>query len=80
MIEIIAQALGYIASILLAISLMVNNDLKFRWLNTFGVPGLYLLRNFNSCFSGYIDKHLTVVDQHVLSHQDIQGYGEFRPA
>ncbi|HPH85372.1 MAG TPA: hypothetical protein PLC48_07915 [Ferruginibacter sp.] len=36
MIEIIAQALGYIASILLAISLMVNNDLKFRWLNTFG--------------------------------------------
>jgi hypothetical protein len=36
MIDIIAQALGYIASILLAISLMVNNDLKFRWLNTFG--------------------------------------------
>ena len=27
---------GYLASILLAISLMVNNDLKFRWLNTFG--------------------------------------------
>ncbi len=33
MIELI---LGYIASVLLAISLMVNNDLKFRWLNTMG--------------------------------------------
>ncbi len=32
----IALMLGYIASILLAISLMVANDLKFRWLNTFG--------------------------------------------
>lgn len=32
----IAQILGYLASVLLAISLMVNNDLKFRWLNTFG--------------------------------------------
>lgn len=32
----IASILGYIASILLAISLMVNNDLKFRWLNTLG--------------------------------------------
>ena len=27
---------GYIASVLLGISLLVNNDLKFRWLNTFG--------------------------------------------
>lgn len=33
---ILATILGYIASLLLAISLMVNNDLKFRWLNTFG--------------------------------------------
>src|SRR4051812_42105351 len=32
----IALILGYIASILLAVSLMVNNDLKFRWLNTLG--------------------------------------------
>ena len=30
------QLIGYVASILLAISLMVNNDLKFRWLNTLG--------------------------------------------
>lgn len=36
MIETIGALLGYIASILLAISLLVNNDLKFRWLNTFG--------------------------------------------
>ena len=27
---------GYLASILLGISLLVNNDLRFRWLNTFG--------------------------------------------
>lgn len=36
MLHIVSTALGYLASILLAISLMVNNDLKFRWLNTFG--------------------------------------------
>lgn len=28
--------IGYLASVLLAISLLVNNDLKFRWLNAFG--------------------------------------------
>jgi len=33
---IIATILGYAASVLLAISLLVNNDLKFRWLNTLG--------------------------------------------
>ncbi len=32
----IALLLGYLASVLLAISLMVTNDLKFRWLNTLG--------------------------------------------
>ena len=32
----IVLAVGYIASALLAISLMVNNDFKFRWLNTLG--------------------------------------------
>ncbi len=32
----IPQLLGYLASVLLAISLMVNNDLKFRWLNILG--------------------------------------------
>lgn len=30
------ELVGYLASVLLAISLLVNNDLKFRWLNTFG--------------------------------------------
>ena len=28
--------IGYLASVFLGISLLVNNDLKFRWLNTFG--------------------------------------------
>ena len=32
----ITQAFGYLASVLLGISLLVNNDLKFRWLNTGG--------------------------------------------
>lgn len=32
----ISLLLGYVASVLLAISLMVTNDLKFRWLNTLG--------------------------------------------
>ncbi len=36
MLHTIASIMGYVASLLLAISLMVNNDLKFRWLNTFG--------------------------------------------
>jgi len=34
--ETIIQAVGYLSSVLLAISLLVNNDLKFRWLNTSG--------------------------------------------
>jgi len=34
--ETIILAAGYTASILLAISLLVNNDLRFRWLNTAG--------------------------------------------
>ncbi|HEY8690235.1 MAG TPA: hypothetical protein VIM07_13450 [Chitinophagaceae bacterium] len=34
--EIIVPVIGYAASILLAISLLVTNDLKFRWLNTWG--------------------------------------------
>ena len=36
MADIIAQVFGYLASVLLALSLSVNNDLRFRWLNTFG--------------------------------------------
>lgn len=34
--ELIIPAIGYAASVLLAISLLVTNDLKFRWLNTWG--------------------------------------------
>lgn len=36
MTETIASFTGYAASLLLAISLLVTNDLKFRWLNTLG--------------------------------------------
>lgn len=36
MIQQIAPYFGYLASLLLALGLMVNNDLKFRWLNTCG--------------------------------------------
>lgn len=34
--EIIIQGTGYLASLLLALSLLVTNDLRFRWLNTGG--------------------------------------------
>ncbi len=36
MLAIITQILGYLAFIFLAISLLVNNDIKFRWINSFG--------------------------------------------
>jgi len=36
MINILAQLLGYFAFIFLAISLWVNNDIKFRWINSLG--------------------------------------------
>jgi hypothetical protein len=46
--EVIVQATGYLASLLLALSLMVTNDLRFRWLNTggylsFNVYGLLIV-------------------------------------
>lgn len=36
MLQQLAPYFGYLASLLLAIGLLVNNDLKFRWLNTWG--------------------------------------------
>lgn len=36
MINIVAQLLGYLAFIFLALSLWVNNDIKFRWINSLG--------------------------------------------
>ncbi|MEO5501892.1 MAG: hypothetical protein ABIR31_10670 [Ginsengibacter sp.] len=33
---ILIEIIGYVASVLLAISLIVNNDLKFRWINAGG--------------------------------------------
>lgn len=43
----IIQLIGYLASVFLAISLVVNNDLKFRWINflgcvTFSVYGVLI--------------------------------------
>lgn len=34
--ELVIQLTGYLASLLLALSLLVTNDLRFRWLNTGG--------------------------------------------
>ena len=42
MTETIVLIVGYAASVLLAISLLVNNDLKFRWLNTWGCVAFIL--------------------------------------
>lgn len=36
MINILGQLLGYFAFIFLAVSLWVNNDIKFRWVNSLG--------------------------------------------
>lgn len=36
MINILPQLLGYLAFIFLATSLLVNNDIKFRWINSLG--------------------------------------------
>lgn len=36
MTSILAQILGYLAFIFLATSLLVNNDIKFRWINSLG--------------------------------------------
>lgn len=33
---LIGEVTGYIASVLLAVSLIINNDIKFRWLNSSG--------------------------------------------
>jgi len=36
MINIVAQLLGYLAFVFLAVSLWVNSDFKFRWINSLG--------------------------------------------
>lgn len=36
MINILTQVLGYLAFLFLAVSLLVNNDIKFRWINSLG--------------------------------------------
>lgn len=34
--DLLTQSFGYLASVLLAFSLIVTNDIRFRWLNSFG--------------------------------------------
>lgn len=46
----IADIIGYVASVLLAISLMVNNDLKFRWINSLGCLAFILYGTFITAF------------------------------
>lgn len=48
--HIFAQIIGYVATLLLALSLMVNNDLRFRWLNTFGCLSFILYGVFIQAF------------------------------
>jgi hypothetical protein len=36
MFQVIAPWLGYLATLMLALSLMVNSDIRFRWFNLFG--------------------------------------------
>lgn len=50
MINIFAQILGYLAFIFLAISLWVNNDIKFRWVNSFGCLAFVLYGIFINAF------------------------------
>ncbi len=46
----ITDIIGYVASVLLAVSLMVNNDIKFRWINSLGCISFILYGIFISAF------------------------------
>lgn len=50
MLPILAQILGYLAFIFLAVSLWVTNDIKFRWINSFGCMAFVLYGAFISAF------------------------------
>lgn len=50
MISILAQVLGYLAFIFLAVSLWVTNDIKFRWINSFGCLAFVLYGLFIGAF------------------------------
>ena len=50
MINILAQILGYLAFIFLAVSLWVTNDIKFRWVNSLGCLAFVLYGIFISAF------------------------------
>lgn len=48
--EIIIQSLGYLAFVFLAISLLVTNDIKFRWINGLGGLSFVLYGLFINAF------------------------------
>jgi len=50
MINILAQVLGYLAFLFLAVSLLVNNDIKFRWINSLGSLSFVLYGIFIHAF------------------------------
>ena len=50
MINLLAQLLGYLAFIFLAISLWVTNDIKFRWVNSLGSLSFVLYGIFIHAF------------------------------
>jgi GNAT superfamily N-acetyltransferase len=50
MINILAQLLGYLAFIFLAVSLWVTNDIKFRWINSLGSFSFILYGIFINAF------------------------------
>lgn len=50
MINIVAQLFGYLAFIFLALSLWVNNDIKFRWINSLGSLSFIFYGIFISAF------------------------------
>lgn len=56
--HLIFESIGYLASVFLALSLMVNNDLKFRWINgsgslSFAVYGM-LIQSYPIIFTNLL--------------------------
>ncbi len=56
--HLIFESIGYLASVFLALSLMVNNDLKFRWINgsgslSFAVYGI-LIQSYPIIFTNLL--------------------------
>ena len=76
--ELIVPVIGYAASILLAISLLMSNDLKFRWLNTWGCISFYYLWNIDTCVSHYFLTNSLIPHKSVPPYKNLQGQRRFR--